>query len=903
MKKLSVILSVMFIFAFAFTLAGCQFNPNTTEQHTTHTYSTEWTYDETGHWHECTYDGCTQTSDYAVHTFESSVTAPTYTAQGYTTYTCSVCGYNYKANYTDALEHNYDTTTWAHNSLGHYHACTDEGYEDLYTDFEAHTWNDGVVNENEITYTCTTCGETLTSTMLKATFACDEHVSVLIYNTQDVSGEGTSGTIAYARDGDSGLILDNGDGQVNFKVVVDDGYVIDEISITPNNYKNLKSVSTNCYRITKITGDITVNITTKEYVEEYDFEISCVSGTANCYTIEENSNGEYIVTFSGITSKSSYSISGQLNGNIVIDENISKKFELILNGVTITSSYESPIVSLASNDITITAAEGTTNTITDNRTAVSDDTQHSAIIYVTSDLTLAGTGTLNVTSTNNNGIHTKDDLVAKDLTLTVNCKDNALKGNDSVTISSGTYTLIAKQGDGIKSSNSVIKYEDDGVTIKKIQGTIAITGGTVNIYAACDGIDASYNAEISGDTTVVNINTSTYSSYSETVPTSTNDTFYVRATSTDYSYSIYYYDTTSGEYIWKNHTGYKKVTTESTGGRPGGAPGGSSTSYYYYEFDWLADDYSTFRVYVYTSSQTQGQDSSYYKRSDSFSTTTTRNTIAFSSSFSSSLTTYSDTDYSRKGIKADNQVNISGGTIVIKSYDDAIHANNDTVLGDEDDTTDDYYGDGIINISGGNITVTTKDDGIHADQDINISGGTITVLTSYEGIEANRIYVTDGTITVYATDDAMNAAECNGAYIPLISISGGYVDLDVASGDTDTMDSNGNITISGGTVVIKNRQSNGSSMTGGTLDLDGTLSITGGNVISIGCWCNEASMTSQASSTSTTLSRGNYTIKNSSGTEICSFSLATSYKGYRIYCYGKSGTYYLYRGTTQILSF
>ena len=120
------------------------------------------------------------------------------------------------------------------------------------------------------------------------------------------------------------------------------------------------------------------------------------------------------------------------------------------------------------------------------------------------DLTLAGTGTLNVKSTNNNGIHTKDDLVAKELTLTVNCKDNALKGNDSVTISSGTYTLIATQGDAIKTTNSAIKYDTDGVTIKKIQGMVTISGGTLNLYAACDGIDAAYNAEISGDA-VINI--------------------------------------------------------------------------------------------------------------------------------------------------------------------------------------------------------------------------------------------------------------------------------------------------------------------------------------------------------------------------------------------------------------
>ena len=41
------------------------------------------------------------------HQYVDTVTAPTCTAQGYTTHTCSVCGDSYKDNYTAALGHNY----------------------------------------------------------------------------------------------------------------------------------------------------------------------------------------------------------------------------------------------------------------------------------------------------------------------------------------------------------------------------------------------------------------------------------------------------------------------------------------------------------------------------------------------------------------------------------------------------------------------------------------------------------------------------------------------------------------------------------------------------------------------------------------------------------------------------
>ena len=199
------------------------------------------------------------------------------------------------------------------------------------------------------------------------------------------------------------------------------------------------------------------------------------------------------------------------------------------------------------------------------------------------------------------------------------------------------------------------------------------------------------------------------------------------------------------------------------------------------------------------------------------------------------------------------------------------------------------------------LKIYSNDDGIHADQDLVITETAyITVESAYEGLEANRIYFNDGTVYVYATDDAVNAATCNGKYSPLITINGGYIDLATPSGDTDTMDSNGDIVVNGGTVILKNGQTNGSSRTGGTIDLDGTLTINGGNIISIGCWCSEASMTANAYSTSATLYAGEYTIQDGSGNVIVSFTLASSYKGYRIHLSGISGTYYLYRGDTQI---
>ena len=53
----------------------------------------------------------------------------------------------------------------------------------------------------------------------------------------------------------------SGDGQINFKIIIDDSYELDSINIT-GEYKNLKGAEEtgvdNVYRITKITSDLEI---------------------------------------------------------------------------------------------------------------------------------------------------------------------------------------------------------------------------------------------------------------------------------------------------------------------------------------------------------------------------------------------------------------------------------------------------------------------------------------------------------------------------------------------------------------------------------------------------------------------------------------------------------------------
>lgn len=130
-------------------------------------YSDEWTYDAAAHWHACTDAGHEDAKDgVAAHTFDKGVVTPaTFEADGYTTFTCTVCGYSYKDNYVKKTAHSYSTEWSVDAEHGtHYHACTDEGYTNLRSDEAEHDYDLGVITPatfeapGYITYTCKVCG-------------------------------------------------------------------------------------------------------------------------------------------------------------------------------------------------------------------------------------------------------------------------------------------------------------------------------------------------------------------------------------------------------------------------------------------------------------------------------------------------------------------------------------------------------------------------------------------------------------------------------------------------------------------------------------------------------------------------------------------------------------------------
>ncbi len=591
------------------------------------------------------------------------------------------------------------------------------------------------------------------------------------------------------------------------------------------------------------------------------------------------------------SSKDEYTFTVSNNYKQVYVNLPSKTVILELQGVTIENSENSPIYVEDCENVEISAKKNTVNNIKDTRPVYVDDVdgQGKGAIYVENgDLKLKGTGTLNITANYLNGIHCKDDVKVQKQTLNINAVGHGIRGNDSVTITSGVVN-ISCGGDGLHSENSDISSKGNQ------KGDVTINGGDVTINSWGDAIQAAYNAVINQEDTTVDTNlivkTNKYSSYTGQTIETNRSVFYLKMNSTTYSNG----GNTYAAYI--NGQWYPAVYkgTQSSGGQggyPGGGHGGQggSSTYYFYEIE-KPSGATSFTLYRYKGSNvTEYSLTDYNAASDTKAFNDAYDTVQISinntrisfgnwSNYASNTGNNNSADASAKGIKAENEILINAGTIDIKAYDDAIHANNDGSLENGNTPL------GNVTISGGNLTLNASDDGIHADGQLNITGGNTNIVTAYEGLEGNVINISGGKTYVYGTDDGVNAT--SGKSSPSINVSGGFLDVEVpTNGDTDGIDSNGSYTQTGGTVIVKGpgSASGGGMSMAAALDTDGSVKITSGSLIVFGAI--EQTPNSSVTKTlvsSNTVSAGSHTISFASSNTSYSTTLKSSSKGCVVY--------------------
>ena len=361
--------------------------------------------------------------------------------------------------------------------------------------------------------------------------------SIVVFDGQDYTAAGTVSNTA---------VSDN-NAQINFKVVPESGYAVESVSVT-GSYKNLKDSSEtgaeNVYRITKIASDLTVavTLTASTEVDTSDPVITFTDSTATL-----TSGSATGVSISGtavkITAAGTYTFTGSCaSGTIVVKKNVTGVM-LILDGLTLTAHATAPITCNKGSGVTIVAAAGSVNTLTDDKYN-NDDTYTDTTAYPDienavikckdgSNVILDGTGTINVNAYGKNGVKGGGDLYEEDadgnytstllstasltiqnLTLNINATVNdGLKSDKELNILSGNITVSAAD-DGIKSDYTlnIGATGTTGPTIKVTKAKEGIEGATINVYsgnisvsATDDGINAA-NSDIAERSTAFTYN-------------------------------------------------------------------------------------------------------------------------------------------------------------------------------------------------------------------------------------------------------------------------------------------------------------------------------------------------------------------------------------------------------------
>ena len=209
---------------------------------------------------------------------------------------------------------------------------------------------------------------------------------------------------------------------------------------------------------------VTVESISTDVFSKRDLEQT--ADTEDAETITVTDGGSVTLTKAGV-----YVFTGTASEyTITVEASKEDKVQIVLDSVTITNSDWPVIYVVSADKVFVTLAEGESSLSVTGSFREDGDENPDAVIYSKDDLTLNGTGTLNVTSAAGHGIVCKDDLKITGGTWNVVAGKHAFKANDSISICGGTFTIKAGK-DGFHCGKS------DGT-----KGSIYISDGSFTIH-------------------------------------------------------------------------------------------------------------------------------------------------------------------------------------------------------------------------------------------------------------------------------------------------------------------------------------------------------------------------------------------------------------------------------------
>ncbi len=160
-KSLFTILAIAIVFVLSLSvLAACNNNK--------HEFSSDWKFDETNHWHECTMKNHTDTTEKIPHEFTWTEKTPAGVHADKVEKGVCECGYETERTISDTATHAYGEE-WKNDESGHWHESTCDAtaptHDAIKGNFAAHTFDEGEVTKpadygvvGEKKFTCTVCG-------------------------------------------------------------------------------------------------------------------------------------------------------------------------------------------------------------------------------------------------------------------------------------------------------------------------------------------------------------------------------------------------------------------------------------------------------------------------------------------------------------------------------------------------------------------------------------------------------------------------------------------------------------------------------------------------------------------------------------------------------------------------
>ncbi len=439
-----------------------------------------------------------------------------------------------------------------------------------------------------------------------------------------------------------------------------------------------------------------------------------------------------------------YVLTGTLNdGSIVVDVKDDERVQLVLNGVSITSSSSAAIRVIQADKVFITLAEGTENTLA-NGGSFDEGSEVDAVIYSDEDLTFNGTGALTILSPAGNGIDGKDDIKFVSGTYYITAGNRGVNANDSIRILDGTFT--------VESGSDAFRADHDS---KESLGYIYIWGGNFNITAGGGAVNGK---STTGDPGMPDMNMNFGTPPAEGERPEMPEGF----------------DPSSDE--------NRPESPDGSGNTDGVTPPEMSEG-------------------------TEGEMPQMPREMMPGQTAETEETAVEGKGFKTSgdlviLGGEFALDTASDAFHADGNLTVYGGQMTIVSGDDGLHADgNLTILDGTVQITQSVEGleAEVILISGGNITVVSSDDGLNARSstgeketfdaqegvEIRITGGALTVNAAGDGIDSNGdLVITGGIVTVSGpTMNANGAIDYNGSAV----ISGGTLIAACASGMAENL--------------------------------------------------------------------------------------------------------------------